>query len=84
MAEVRHATADDREAWVGDITALLDRDMATVRHHQELLIEQRDRAVESLGFEAPGKIQEEMMGVDWLTQIQRMTSTDLVDVTVGG
>ena len=84
MAEVRHATPADREAWIGDITALLNRDPATVRCHQELLIEQRDRAVESLGFEVAGQIQEEMMGVDWLTQIQRMTSADPVDMTVGG
>ena len=84
MAEVRCATPEDREPWTDAITALLSRDPATVLRHRELLIEHRSRAVEALAFETAQQIQEELLGVDWLTQTQRMTGVYPPDLTVGG
>ena len=84
MAEVRCATPEDREFWIDAITALLSRDPATVLRHRELLIEQQSRAVESLAFETAQQIQEELLGVDWLAQTQRMTGVCPPDLTVGG
>ena len=84
MAEVRCATPGDREPWADAIVALLSRDPATVLRHRELLIEHRSRAVEALGFETAQQIQEELTGVDWLTQTQRMTGVCPPDLTVTG
>jgi excinuclease ABC subunit C len=84
LGEARAVSSADRDGFLAQITALLNRDPAVVRRHRDLLIAERDRVARGLAYELAQRIQEELEGVDWLTQPQRMTGCTPADTVIHG
>jgi excinuclease ABC subunit C len=84
MADRLGVRPADREALTAAIAAVLRREPAAVRTARERLHDLRDAASAGLAFERAAKIQAEIEAFDWVTCVQRATTSDGVTGTVHG
>jgi hypothetical protein len=71
MAGERGVRPADREAFVSGLTAVLDRDPASVHATQSSLRRTRDHAASIEAFELAARVQAELRGLMWVTSTQR-------------
>src|SRR5439155_11267811 len=73
MASTRGVSADDREAMVGTLTAVLSRDPDATAVVGDRLRIRRDEVAGALAFELAARLQAELDALDWITCPQRVT-----------
>jgi excinuclease ABC subunit C len=74
MGRVRGLTALSRPDLLRAISAVLARETWAVAILRSELSSHRDRAAAALAFELAGRVQDEMVAVDWLVSPQRVTT----------
>jgi excinuclease ABC subunit C len=84
MAATRGVCADDRDAMVATLTAVLRRDPAAVGTVLDRLARRRDAAAGALAFELAARIQAEIEAVEWVVAPQRVTATEPADFDACG
>jgi excinuclease ABC subunit C len=84
MAAERGVRGADRTGLAGQIAAVLDRDPAAVADARDRLVARREAAAAAEAFEAAGRVQAELAGLDWVTCPQRVATLDGGDADVAG
>ena len=82
MARHRGVVRDDREAIIGELTAILDREPAAVSRARGPA--QADPRPGDLAYELAAQVHKEMIAVAWVTCAQWVTTMDAVSHTVAG
>jgi excinuclease ABC subunit C len=73
MARARGVTSLSRAERVHTVSAALGRDPAAVARLEVELKGHRDRAADALAFELARRVQDEIVAIDWLVSLQRVT-----------
>jgi excinuclease ABC subunit C len=84
MARIRGVGPASRLAIVEAITAVLERDPATVSSFREALVQCRQTAAQGLDFERAARVQAEIEGFEWVVCAQRATVSESHDFDVCG
>ena len=84
MARRRGVDGADRGQLVRSLTAVLDRDPASVAALRAQLITRRAAAAQVLAYELAGRINAELAALDWVTCTQRTASLDRQDADIAG
>jgi excinuclease ABC subunit C len=84
LARVRGYDDIDRAGLVAKIESVLQRDADAVRWARGELELLRTKAAGLLAFELAGRIQGELQALDWVTDPQRVTTSDNTDFEVAG
>jgi hypothetical protein len=84
IAPVRGVVGGDRMALINSLTAVPDRQPATVSWATSQLERLRDRAVSALAYEFAARVQAEIKGLGWISSPQRVTSMDAANLTISG
>ena len=84
LARRRGISPADRTAFVGSLTAVLERDPEAVADLRARLTERRDAAAAAEAYELAGRIQAELIAVDWITCEQRAAALGNEDADLAG
>jgi excinuclease ABC subunit C len=84
MARMRGVEPSAREALVGTVSAVLERDPVAIASVRAQLTSRRDAAAQLLDFERAARIQTEIDGFDWVVSPQRITASAPEDHDVYG
>ena len=84
LAEQRGVVAQDRDALADALTGILRRERRAVREALLALTELRRAAAAAEAFELAGRINVELEGLEWVTSIQRVTTSAGEDADVTG
>jgi|SRR5215472_1275059 len=84
MARARAVGPGDRGALIEAVTAVLDRDSATLKSFRGQLERRRDRAALGLAFELAARLQAEMEAIDWVVSEQKAALPEARDFDVHG
>lgn len=84
MAAERGVRGADRTGLAGQIAAVLDRDPAAAADARARLVARRDAAAAAEAFEVAGRVQAELVALDWVTCPQRMAVLGGGDAEVAG
>jgi excinuclease ABC subunit C len=84
MAATRGVGADDRDALVSALTAVLGREAAAVARAGADLEALRDRAAAAEAYELATRIQAELVGLHWIAAPQRVTVLEGEEAEVHG
>ncbi len=84
MAGKRGVGPRDRDALIGTLTEVLQRDPSAVSSLRRELRGRRDLASDLLAFERAARLQSEIDAIDWITSPQRVTSAEPSDHDVFG
>lgn len=83
LAEARGVVEADRDGYLAQLRAVLDRDPGATAEARALLLAARDRAVGQLAFETAAQVQAELAALDWLVSPQRVAGCS-PGLVVGG
>jgi len=84
MARARGVSAADRQALLDTLCRALRREAPAVVSVRQALCAQRDRASAALAFERAAEIQAELVALEWVVSVQRVTVAEPVDADVCG
>ncbi len=84
MARARGVTSLSRAERMYGVSAALGGDPAAVARLKLELEDHRDRASDALAFELARRVQDEIVAIDWLVSLQRVTVLEPYDADIYG